>query len=170
MKKYLPTLVLAALFLAGCTTTPQVTAPTPQVAVSAPQVAAPTPQVAVLTPLQAIEQAAAKPEGVTGLFELTVRNTGTSSTGWEAGYVFLNSETDYRDQRCLTVAITAEAVGKFKERGIDPAIFYKSQVIRVSGTARRATVYFYSNGVKTDLYYFQTQVAVNSPDQITLLP
>ncbi len=149
MNKVLTLLVLFAAFLAGCTS---------------------APPVPVLTPMQAIELAAARPEGVTGLFEMPVRNAGMKDSGWEAGYVFLNSETDYRDQRCLTVAITAEAVAKFKERGIDPALIFKSHVIRVSGTARRATVYFYSKGVKTDLYYFQTQVVVGSPEQITLLP
>lgn len=131
-----------AAFLAGCNTTPSVTA---------------------LTPLQAIEQAAASPAGVTGVFVLNVRNTG-----WDRGFAYLNSEEDYRDQRCLTIAISPAGVAAFRTKGIDPAILFKGHEIRVTGTARRTTVYFTSNGRRTDKYYYQTQVPVDSPDQITL--
>lgn len=122
-----------------------------------------TPKVTALSPLQAIEQAASNPAGVSGVFEFTVRNVG-----WDRGYAYLNSEEDYRDQRCLTVAITTAGVAAFRAKGVDPTILFKGHDIRVTGTARRTTVYFYSNGRKTDKYYYQTQVLVDSPDQVTL--
>ncbi len=57
-----------------------------------------------MTAAQAITAAAATDEGVAGLFEMLVRNTGVSD-----GMVWLMSEANYRDPRCLSIAINDSA-------------------------------------------------------------
>src|SRR5262249_36897361 len=57
-----------------------------------------------MTAAQAIAGAAATDEGISGLFEMLVTNTGSSD-----GMVWLMSEADYRDPRCLSIAINERA-------------------------------------------------------------
>lgn len=60
-----------------------------------------TSQAAWIAPHQAVLLAAdAAPAGVEGTFALTVLGTGS-----QRDQLFLNSESDYRDQRSLTVAM-----------------------------------------------------------------
>ena len=51
-----------------------------------------------MTPMEAVEKSAARAEGVTGVFELVVRATGT-----DRGQIFLNSQEDYRDRRNVSL-------------------------------------------------------------------
>jgi hypothetical protein len=58
------------------------------------------------------------PGGVSGVFELHIK-----STMRQGGVIYLNSETDYRDQRCLTLAINPiVARGFVQEYGEEPDI------------------------------------------------
>lgn len=98
----------------------------------------------------------------TGLFVLPVVGSGRS-----APYVYLNSESDYRDQRTLTVRFTPEAVIAYRsQHGADPDVALKGKRITVIGVAARVKVFFIANGKPTDKYYYQTQVEVSEPWQV----
>ncbi|MEQ1547811.1 MAG: hypothetical protein ABL918_04085 [Chakrabartia sp.] len=123
-----------------------------------------------ITPSQAILLAAQgadfKPQkGVSGVFELMIQATGASRMR-----EFLNSETDYRDQRNLTIALDPEVVDALKkEHGVNPAIYFKGKTIRVDGIASRIRIDFTSNRQATGKYYYQTHVRVKDPNQITVV-
>jgi hypothetical protein len=119
-----------------------------------------------IAPAEAVQLAAARaPNGVPGTFELRVQ-----ATGRQDGYLYLNSEADYRDQRNLSIAISPAAAraltAKFRQ---DPAVALKGKQLLVSGDATRVTIHFVVNGRTTSKYYYQTQVAVNDAAQIELL-
>ena len=121
---------------------------------------------AEIDPRQAIIAAAdAAPAGVTGVFAITVR-----ATGRERGRLYLNSELDYRDQRNLTINVAPGAAAQLERRhGMPPERYFLGKSIRVRGTARRIRIDFVSEGRRTGLYYYQTQVAVSDPDQIEIV-
>jgi hypothetical protein len=118
-----------------------------------------------IQPAEAIQlAAAAAPDGVPGTFAMRVRATGKKD-----GFVYLNSEPDYRDQRCLTIAIAPEAARELTARfGADPASALKDKDILVTGEATRTTVWFVERGKRTGKYYYQTHVAVTEPDQLQI--
>ncbi|MCB1104984.1 MAG: hypothetical protein H7A44_06275 [Opitutaceae bacterium] len=120
-----------------------------------------------ISPEQAVmAAAAAAPAGVDGVFTFTVQ-----ATGEDKGYVYLNSQADYRDQRNLSVeippAVRRELWRKF---GADPIDYFKGKTIRVIGTAQRVKIWFNFGGYRTEKYYYQTHVMVRDADQITALP
>jgi hypothetical protein len=85
--------------------------------------------------------------------------------------LYLNSEGDYRDQRCLTVALTPPVAQALEAAlGADPVVALRGKSVRVVGTAQRVTVWFYSNGRRTDKYYYQTQIQIGDISQISVLP
>ncbi|HEY5551912.1 MAG TPA: hypothetical protein VIK52_08485 [Opitutaceae bacterium] len=107
-------------------------------------------------PVEAIFGAAGSPEGLNGIFRMEVRNA-TRQGDW----LYLYSETDYRDQRCLTIAIPLPIARDLETLvGGDPAVLLKGRIVRVSGTAKRTTIWFFANGVRTESYYYQTHVIV----------
>lgn len=116
-----------------------------------------------LQPAQAIQLAAdAAPRGVAGTFVLQVRGTGTDD-----GRVYLNSETDYRDQRNLTIAITPAAAGALAARlGASPSVALEGKRIVVGGVATRVRIDFTIDGHPSGKYYYQTQVQVTDAAQI----
>ena len=60
------------------------------------------------------------PQGVSGLFEMTVRGSGIA----DAGRLYLNSQPDYRDPRNLSVVLTPAIQAQLRERfSADPAEF-----------------------------------------------
>lgn len=120
----------------------------------------------IYSPREAIAAAAdAEGAGVPGLFYMRVRNAG-----WDRGRLFLNSELDYRDQRSLNIALSQRAVMEFAERfSENPADVFLGRTIQVRGRAVRTRISFWSQGRLTDLYYYQTHVEVNDPDQIVLI-
>ncbi|GAA0540075.1 hypothetical protein FHS83_003794 [Rhizomicrobium palustre] len=144
--------MLIGLLCAGCATEPAVTPP---------------PKQQFATPRRVVEMAAdAAPSGVLGIVDMTVRGTGIDD-----GYVYLNSEEDYRDQRNLSIAIPPQAVAAFKERfGAAPEDFFKGKHIHVRGMARRVKISFISNGRVTEKYYYLTHLTAGAPTQITLVP
>jgi hypothetical protein len=119
----------------------------------------------VLQPLEAIALAAeAAPQGVEGVFAITVRAVGS-----QGGKVYLNSELDYRDPRCLTIALTPTAAAQLRETlGPDLRTALIGREIRVRGRAERKTVHFTAGGMPTGKYYYQVHVDVDDAAQITL--
>lgn len=117
-----------------------------------------------ITPAQAIQLAAANPlRGVSGRFPMKVRAAGRSEL------LHLNSETDYRDQRNVTITVLSAAEAGLATRlGKPPIEAMVGRDIVVSGRARRVRIVFYSDGKPTDKYYYQTHVVVSDADQIAL--
>jgi hypothetical protein len=137
--------------------------PKPQAPVGA-TVATPRPQetredlASVARLLKASEAIAAAEAhgGVEGLFEFEVKGAGR-----RGDIVYLNSELDYRDEKCLTISIPGAIVGELEANlGGDLGLVLKGKTVRVRGMARRIQVWFYANGRKTDRFYFQTQVEI----------
>ena len=119
-----------------------------------------------ISPAQAIMAAAEiAPQGISGVFEMRILGTGR-----QGSFIYLNSETDYRDQRCLTLAISPIVVRDFVHKyGEEPDIYFKNKTVQVSGEARRVKVWFNSNGKRTEKYYYQTHVLVTNESQIEVL-
>lgn len=121
------------------------------------------PQEVILSPREAIEKAAdAAPAGVFAQFEMTI-----AAVGEQFSMVYLNSQEDYRDQRCLTVAISPEAQEELRERfgrNLEKAL--KGKTIRIAGTARRVRIDFIVDRKPTGKYYYQTHVNMDSIKQL----
>jgi hypothetical protein len=112
---------------------------------------------------------AAAPEMVPGIFELTV-----VETAYLRDATYLNSESDYRDRRNLTIAIDPRILDGLKEKhGTYPDIFFLNRKIRVKGFAQRVRIDFVidpddENEVRNK-YYYQVHVAVVDVDQIEVV-
>jgi len=115
-----------------------------------------------ITPEAATKAAMNSDLGIAGIMRLTVKRVGMQS-----GWLYLDSEENYRDPGCLVVAISpftqrliaAQYPGDFRET-------FKDKTIRVVGTAKHETIYFYEYGVKNGISYFQTQVKLMGPPEI----
>jgi DNA/RNA endonuclease YhcR with UshA esterase domain len=71
------------------------------------------------------------------------------------GVIYLDSENDFKDEKNLGVAISAEAAAKFKEKGIgDPAAHFLGKTVRVQGCVMR--------------FEDRPYLPVHDPDQITV--
>jgi len=69
------------------------------------------------------------------------------------GPCLLNSMKKFSDPKCLTLAILASGLAKYKEIGVeDPSVTLKGKKVRVTG--------------KVELYKDQPQIKITSPDQI----
>jgi hypothetical protein len=119
-----------------------------------------------LTPQQAVFGAAEHPdEGIAGTFKFEVRGGGR-----QLAWLYINSETDYRDQRCLTVRFPPGLAQAFEEQlKADPVVALQGKTIRVTGVARRTTIWFFSHGRQTNKYYYQTHIPITNLDQIEIL-
>ncbi len=128
--------------------------------------APPPPSSAEVAGAQAAISAASRaaPGGARGSYVMRVRGTGRAD-----GNTYLNSETDYRDQTNLTIALTPASLAGLKARyGDPPERALQGRMVRVDGVARRVRVEFLANGRPTGKYYFQTHVDVAAADQLTL--
>ncbi|HUG09389.1 MAG TPA: hypothetical protein VMM36_00150 [Opitutaceae bacterium] len=123
------------------------------------------PAPADIDPVRAVLDAAASPEGVTGVFRMEVR--GTSRQG---DWLYLHSEADYRDLRSLTIAIPSPIARDIEKllQG-DPAELLKGRTVRVMGTAKRTTIWFFANGVRTESFYYQTHIIVRELEQFEIV-
>lgn len=117
-----------------------------------------------MSPDQAIARAATAMNGVDATFRLTVRNVGQAGKS-----IFLDSEEDYHDPASLNVNVQRPAQPALLALAGGDAKTLIGKTILVRGTARRVKI-----GVSTksgpDGYYYQTQVIVTEPGQITLEP
>lgn len=151
-----PVLFFGLALLLGCTP-------------PSPQLNRPAHEGPVYSPIEAIEGAASRPNGFRGTFEMRVKRANYGQ-GRTKDFVFLNSEEDYRDRRCLTIRIPPAAVRDFLGKGIDPIKFYRNKLIRIEGIAEQNKIFFISDsGIQSDKYYYQTHVVVLSPNQITVI-
>jgi DNA/RNA endonuclease YhcR with UshA esterase domain len=77
------------------------------------------------------------------------------STGGKGNY-FLNSETNYKDEKNFTIFIPRDTAEKFKNAKIDdPAEHFKGKTIIVSGTVT--------------LYQKKPQINIDNPEQIEIV-
>jgi hypothetical protein len=119
---------------------------------------------AYLSPVQAVFNAAARPQGVAGVFEMVVR-----ASGRQDGLLYLNSERDYRDQRNLTIVVSPAVERELTGRLGGPIdLQLRSVVIAIRGTARRTRIDFTENGRPTGKYYFQTHLRLQSARDLTV--
>ena len=117
-----------------------------------------------LSPAQAVMNAAEIPAGVGGVFEMVVR-----ATGRQGGFLYLNSETDYRDPRNLTIAIAPSeerALADRLGRPVETALLRK--VVAVRGVAKKTRIDFLAEGRPTGKYYFQTHLNLRSARDLTI--
>jgi hypothetical protein len=105
------------------------------------------------------------PNGVKGSFKFQIK-----ATGQQRNNIYLNTELDYRDRRSITISIHDKAIIDFtKKYGSSPDIFLINKNIEVMGKAKRTKIWFFSNGKKTEKYYFQTHIRITSINQINVL-
>jgi hypothetical protein len=122
-----------------------------------------------LSPVEAIAYAAylAPRAAVAAEFEMTVKAIGA-----EKGRIFLNSETDYRDRNCLTIALTPVAavlnLGSSDLAQLRAKLIGRRIVVR--GVAQRVRIEFLAEGKPSGKYYYQVQVPVSGSRQLALLP
>lgn len=123
------------------------------------------PAALTLTPKEAVFQAAdAAPAPVPGTFVMTVKSAGSQD-----GYVYLNSELDYRDQRNLSIEVCPAAIEPLGAKfggALQTVLVGKN--VTVSGDALRTKITFTIEGRPTEKYYYQTHVGVCSADQVSL--
>jgi len=106
--------------------------------------------------------AAAEGEPIHATIEIVVQATGS-----EHGVLFLNSEKDYRDPRNITVELWPSSIAELQQRfGEKLPEAMIGQRIRVAGYARRVTIWFYCQGMRTDKYYYQTHLPVADGQQV----
>ncbi len=121
-----------------------------------------------LNPVEAITFASyvAPKAGVAGDFAFDVKSIGEQN-----GRIFLNSEADYRDRNCLTIAmplaVARMASGAQDLAGMQKAIQGKHVTVR--GIARRVRIDFTDNDKPTGKYYFQVQIVIASARQIRII-
>jgi hypothetical protein len=137
---------------------------------AAPAVAqTPPPELdGAMSPAEAVAAAAKYgPMGKQGSFAMLVRATGISH-----GHFFLNSESDYRDPKNLSIDIDPRAAKLLtRQLGSSPDQFYKGKWIIVRGTVHRVPIIFTDNyGRPLGKLYYQTHVPVRLPSQIRLVP
>lgn len=105
------------------------------------------------------------PQGLKGEFVLSIKNSGKQS-----GRIYLNTQEDYRDRRNITVTLEPSFQQAFKAKhDIDIRSHFEGQKLLVRGEAKRMKVWFFSQGKRTEKYYFQTHIVVKKLDQISIL-
>jgi hypothetical protein len=121
-----------------------------------------------VTPETAVMTAAEKDRnGYKARFGMTVRATGESR-----GWLFLNSQDDYRDPRNLSVKLSKRAQYSLQEqlRIDDLDSFFKGKTIVVDGVARATKIRIYDDKRQwTGEHYFQTQIRVDRAGQIGIV-
>lgn len=124
----------------------------------------PAPEAEWLAPAEAIRRAnAAEPLPVPATFVIRVQAGARLRDT-----VFLNSEPDYKDPRCLTLAVEDEAAKALASRlGEAPETALKGKRVRVVGLAYKVPIFVGRNPVPV---YFQTHVVVIDADQLEVVP
>ena len=119
-----------------------------------------------LTPEEAVIRAAqAAPGGVAGAFSFRIE-----AAALVGPTIILNSQSDYRDQRNLSVVVAPAVLAAPRQRyGGDLPGALRGKLILVNGVARRVRIDFVTDGRPTGKYYYQTHVRVLDPRQIRIL-
>ena len=131
---------------------------------AAAETVAPDDSPGVMDAVAAIAAAAASEDGVSGAFRLLVR-----STGEEPDTLWLCSEADYRDPRCLSIAVRGRARDSLlAQYGARFGDAFTGRTVVVHGVARKQRIDFISGGRPTGHYYFQTHVDVDDPAQLAM--
>ena len=105
------------------------------------------------------------PNGAKGEYVLAIKGAGN-----QGPFVYLNTETDYRDPRSVTVAIHPKIVPLFIEKYAEtPQEYFIGKSISVSGEAKRIRIEFISQGKASGKYYYQTHVRVMDIAQIKVV-
>ncbi len=123
-----------------------------------------------ITPEQAIfmtAEAAESNSTVSGVFKLKIQAVKEENLGKMS---YLNSELDYRDQRNITIDIPIDIrMGLTDKYNASLESIFMDKNIRVTGVAKRMKINFYSQGVKTEKFYYQTHVRIKNIDQIEFI-
>lgn len=103
------------------------------------------------------------PAVVPGIFSLQIKNAARIGDT-----VYLNTEYDYRDRRNVSVVLTPRLLKEFAESYPDhqPEQYFLGRSIVVNGAASRQTIWFFSQGIQTEKYYFQTHIPIWQTAQI----
>jgi hypothetical protein len=110
--------------------------------------------------------AAEHPDGITGVFRFVVRRTDHQD-----GFLYVDSERDYRDPRCLVLEVPPLVEQELmRNLGTDSISTLVGKTVRVSGTAKRVTIWIFVNGLKSDKYYYQTHIPIRDLSQLEILP
>lgn len=139
-------IMLSILLLASCSTAP------PQVTTSE---------------ISEIEQiiALASNENIQGSFTIPIK-----AVGKQRGVTFLNSETNYKDKKNISIVLSPKISESFEGTyDLNAITYWVGKTVKVSGTAERAKIWYYQQGKKTERYYFQTHIRVTSLDQLQVL-
>lgn len=96
---------------------------------------------------------------MTGCLRPTVK-----AWGEDRGSLFLNSQTDYRDPRDVSVRIEPPAAAA--DTRPNGAARLVGQSLLVRGTAHRVRIDFTSSGRPSGKYYYQTHIVVMELSQI----
>lgn len=121
-----------------------------------------------ISPIEAVTYASylAPKAGIAGTFRMQVK-----AVGEQKGIYYLNSESDYRDRNCLTIAMPAAVMAELAGgEGLAAAERrFRDRTIMVRGVAQRVRIGFFDDsGKPTDKYYYQVQVRIGQPDQLSL--
>jgi len=116
-----------------------------------------------IPPMLAIERAAGlAPGGYPGTFVMTVRASGRQGSS-----LYLNSESDYRDPRNLSLEVRPVAQAQLESRlGAPAETVLQGRTIQVDGEARRVRIDFTVGGRPTGKYYYQTHVVIERGEQL----
>ena len=105
------------------------------------------------------------PNGINGTFKLPIKASSV-----QKGIIYLNTETDYRDRRNMTITLQKKVIEAFITKyGTSPHLYLINKSIEVTGEAKRLKINFFTNGKVTKKYYFQTHINVSSLHQIKVL-
>ena len=157
----LATILFALALAAGCTAVAQVPSAPAQASIS------PAPSEWLgFTPAEVVEQVSkSHPRPVATWFHFVVEGIGT-----ERSRVFLNSEKDYRDPLCLTIVLDEEQTLQLLAKlGLPEIGELIGQHIAVLAIAHRVKVDFYTDGLKTDKYYYQTHASFIGEPRVRIL-
>ncbi len=105
------------------------------------------------------------PAGIDGEFVLNIK-----ATGQQGPRVYLNTELDYRDRRNVTVVLTPEVARYFATTPkASPLEYFLNKRLRIKGTAKQVTIWFFKDGERSEKYYYQTHINIDSHHQIEVL-
>lgn len=124
-----------------------------------------------------IRQAAeVAPDKVLGDYVLNIKATGED----KKGIIYLNTELDYRDPRCVTVALHPTALSELRSKySTNLKDFFIGKKVLIHGFAKRVMIGLSQERVERRLspdarppykhYYYQTHIYVVDARQIQIL-